>query len=69
MTHDVKIWPEFWDGVVSRRKEFELRVDDRPYAEGDGLRLHLWDPVKKIEVGPVARVAVRKPVRSVHGDV
>jgi hypothetical protein len=40
--HDLKIWPEFFDQLMSGQKTFELRNDDRGYAVGDVLRLREW---------------------------
>ena len=39
MIHDLKIAPEYYGAVLSGKKTFEVRRDDRPYAVGDGLRL------------------------------
>jgi hypothetical protein len=66
-THELKIWPEFWDGVVTRQKEFELRIDDRPYADGDRLKLSLYDPKREEFLGPVARCRVGKCFRNIPG--
>lgn len=44
MTHDLKVWPEFWQAVYRGEKAFELRRDDRGYRVGDELRLREWDP-------------------------
>ena len=42
--HDLKIWPEHFDAVVSGRKRFEVRVNDRGYEVGDTLHLREWEP-------------------------
>lgn len=39
MTHALKTWPPFFVDVVEGKKNFELRVDDRPFAVGDILLL------------------------------
>ena len=44
MDHDLKIWPEQFDAVISGAKKHEVRVFDRPYREGDGVVLREWDP-------------------------
>lgn len=41
-THDLKIWPEFFDGVLSGQKTCELRKNDRGFAVGDVIRLREW---------------------------
>lgn len=41
--HDLKILPEFFGDVVSNRKRFEIRRNDRDFRVGDVLRLLEWD--------------------------
>jgi hypothetical protein len=43
-THDLKIWPEYFDLVQSGEKTFEVRFNDRNFRKGDELHLHEWDP-------------------------
>lgn len=49
--HDLKIWPEHFEAVVSGRKTFEVRADDREYAEGDTLLLREWNPDLQVHTG------------------
>lgn len=42
--HTIKTWPEPFQAVMSGRKRFEFRRDDRGFAEGDTVRLVEWDP-------------------------
>lgn len=42
--HRVKCWPEYFQAVIDGRKKFEARLDDRDYAEGDGVVLVEWNP-------------------------
>lgn len=44
VTHELKIWPEYFLLVSSGRKRFEVRYNDRDYQEGDFLRLREFDP-------------------------
>ena len=44
MIHELKILPEYYNAVKSGKKKFELRKDDRGFAEGDSLRLNKWTP-------------------------
>jgi len=52
-THWLKVWSEYYDDVVSGRKPFEVRVDDRtpPYEVGDTLILADWDKDERKYVG------------------
>jgi hypothetical protein len=42
--HELKIWPDVFDAVVSGKKTWEFRRDDRGFSEGDTVILHLFDP-------------------------
>jgi len=53
-THTLKIWPEWFDLLIHRRKEFELRKDDRYFKEGDIIRLCEYLPDSKKYTGCVA---------------
>lgn len=46
-----KIWPEYFDAVVSGKKKFELRLNDFEIQEGDALFLREWDPKTKQYTG------------------
>jgi len=39
-----KIWPEYFEAVVSGKKKYELRLDDFEVKAGDVLVLEEWDP-------------------------
>lgn len=53
-THSIKCWPKFFALVITRAKEFELRLNDRNYKFGDILRLREYDPERKACTGRVA---------------
>lgn len=46
-----KIWPEYFEAVVSGRKNYELRLNDFEVNEGDILVLEEWDPETKEYTG------------------
>ena len=46
-----KIWPEYFDAVVSGKKKFELRLNDFEIQEGDTIVLEEWDPKTKAYTG------------------
>ena len=39
-----KIWPQYFEAVVSGKKKYELRLNDFEVEEGDILVLEEWDP-------------------------
>lgn len=46
-----KIWPEYFDAIVSGKKKFEARLADFDIAEGDTLLLQEWNPATKEYTG------------------
>lgn len=44
MTHELKIWPEYFVAVERGNKCFELRKDDREFQVGDYIKLREYDP-------------------------
>lgn len=44
MIHYLKILPRYYRAVLERRKTFEVRKNDRPFAVGDGVCLREYDP-------------------------
>lgn len=44
MKHELKILPDYFERVKDGSKAFELRFDDRGYANGDELVLKEWSP-------------------------
>ena len=37
--HDLKIHPKYYEAIVSRKKTFEIRKNDRDFTEGDEVKL------------------------------
>jgi ASC-1-like (ASCH) protein len=46
-----KIWPGYYEDLVSGKKKFELRLNDFEINEGDVLVLEEWDPETKEYTG------------------
>lgn len=46
-----KIWPEYFEAVVSGKKKYELRLNDFEVNEGDNLVLKEWNPKTKEYTG------------------
>ncbi|WP_331384989.1 DUF3850 domain-containing protein [Bacillus badius] len=44
MKHELKIYPQYFKAVVSGKKSFEIRKNDRDFKVGDTLLLHEFDP-------------------------
>lgn len=43
MYHELKILPQYFEAVVTGKKKFELRKNDRDYKVGDIIKLREWD--------------------------
>ena len=56
MEHELKIWAEFFEPVITGQKTFELRYDDRGYRAGDVLVLNEVEGGK--QTGRSARMVV-----------
>lgn len=50
-THELKTWPEYYRKVVIRKKNFEVRRNDRDFVVGDVLMLREFDPDKQEYTG------------------
>ena len=46
-----KIWPEYFEAIVSGKKKYELRLNDFEVNEGDTLTLEEWGPATKSYTG------------------
>lgn len=48
MIHAIKIQPPYFEDVISGRKQFEIRLNDREYQEGDYLALNEWEQTSSV---------------------
>jgi hypothetical protein len=46
MTHELKIWPEYYEKVLWGTKKWELRKNDRNFKVGDFILLQEFNSVK-----------------------
>lgn len=46
-----KIWPGYYEDLISGKKKFELRLNDFEIKEGDTLILEEWNPETKEYTG------------------
>lgn len=51
MTHALKTIPEFYEGLESGEKTFEIRISDRDFKLGDKLLLQEYNPETKKYTG------------------
>jgi len=58
LTHDLKIWPEFFDQIDFGHKTHEIRKADRDFKANDYLRLHEWEPINQAYTGRMRMVRV-----------
>lgn len=66
MIHELKTWVAYFEDVLSNKKCFEVRLNDRDFHEGDYLILAEYDNVKKEKTG---RECYRKVTYVLHGGV
>ncbi len=46
-----KVWPKYFEAILSGKKKYELRLNDFAVNEGDALLLKEWDPKTKQYTG------------------
>lgn len=56
VTHDLKVWPQFFGALLDGTKTFEWRKDDRNFREGDTLVLKEWSTEKGYTGRSVTRI-------------
>ena len=62
-THELKTWPPYFGAVLSGRKPFEVRRDDRSFAVGDELVLREFWPNRQEYTGRECRRRVTYVLR------
>lgn len=45
-THELKIYPKYFEEILDGKKTFEIRKDDRDFQVGDSIVLKEWDNIK-----------------------
>lgn len=65
-THELKIWPEYYEAVVSGIKTFEIRRNDRGFKVGDTLHLREWNPETRHYTGRTVSVKVTYILKDWH---
>ena len=53
MTHEKKVWPEYFQKILDGVKNYELRLADWECQAGDILILKEWDPATQEFTGRV----------------
>ncbi len=48
MSHELKIYPNYYQAVIDGAKKFEIRKNDRCFSVGDILRLREYDPTREL---------------------
>ncbi len=57
-TIEKKVWPKYFEDIVSGKKKFELRLADFTVEPGDTLILKEWNPDAQRYTGRQTTVAV-----------
>jgi ASC-1-like (ASCH) protein len=64
-----KVWPEYFEAIVSGKKKFELRLQDFDVSEGDELVLKEWDPLTATYTGRTLEKKVAHVVKLSMDDL
>ena len=49
--HHLKTWNEYFDAITSGQKNYEVRMNDRGFHQGDSVLLEEWNPETKKYTG------------------
>jgi hypothetical protein len=58
ITHELKIWPEFFEAWMDGKKRSEIRQDDRKFKVGDTVILREYEPKKKKYTGRAISMSI-----------
>ena len=58
MTHELKVWAEYFNEVATGKKPFEVRKNDRNFKENDILFLREWNNETKEYTGRSVQLIV-----------
>jgi 8-oxo-dGTP pyrophosphatase MutT (NUDIX family) len=61
-----KVWPVYFEKILSGQKKLELRLADFDIQEGDDLMLEEWDPEKKAYTGRQIETTVTYVLKTKH---
>lgn len=64
MIHELKTWPYYYRMVVSGKKRFELRNDDRKFEPGDYLHLREYVASEDKYTGEECIIMVNDVIRN-----
>lgn len=67
-----KVWPEYFEKIISGKKKLELRLADFEINEGDTLVLEEWDKDKKEYTGrkiEVVATYILKTILKTKGQI
>ena len=57
-SHEIKVWPEFFQEIILANKTAEFRKNDRGYQLHDTLHLREWNPADELFTGRETHVFV-----------
>lgn len=66
-THELKVWPFYFEEIVEGRKNFEFRKNDRGFRTGDIIYLEEWNPEEKKFTGAWIPVEITYIMRTGFG--
>lgn len=64
--HELKCWPPYFQDTVDGKKQYENRINDRDFKEGDILRLREWIPENEIYSGRTCFCIVKYVAPMLH---